>query len=103
MKNYEVEAIRRFTDGEVGVRREVGDKFVCTEQRYLVLKSKNAVKLLEEVKEEDLVVTEDTVQAVAAAILEEATEQEKTVEEVVEEIIEEASEEKPKNKKASKK
>lgn len=99
MKNYEVEAIRRFTDGEIGVRREIGDKFVCTEQRFLVLKSKNAVKLLEEVKEEDLIVTEDTVQAVASAIVEEAQEQDKTIEEVVNEIVEETVEEKPKKNK----
>ena len=51
-------------------------------------------------------ITEEEVQAVASAIIEEAEEQNKTVEEVVNEIVEESKEEvkpKPKKKKTSKK
>ena len=51
MKNYEVEAIMRFTDKEEGLTREPKDVFLCTKERFNVLKSKNAVKLIE-IKEE---------------------------------------------------
>lgn len=104
MNNYEVEAIMRFTDKKEGVRREVGDKFFCDEQRYNALKQKNAVKLVGVQTNIDDV-TEEEVQAVASAIVEEAQEQEKTIEEVVNEIVEESKEEvkpKPKKKKTSK-
>ena len=111
MKNYKVQAIMKFTDKEEnGIKRNVGDEFETTKERYEYLKFKNAVKLIEVqeaidnfVEEE---ITEEEVQAVASAIIEEAEEQNKTVEEVVNEIIEESKEEaKPKfkKKKSSKK
>lgn len=46
MKNYEVEAVICFNDKEEKIQRQVGDKFYCTEERYNVMKRKNAVKLL---------------------------------------------------------
>lgn len=85
MKNYEVEAIMRFTDKEAGIKREVGDKFVCAEKRYEFLKANNAVKLISVIEEEELLVTEDEVQAVDIG------------------IIEESVKEKPKKKRATKK
>ena len=102
MKNYKVEATMKFTDKEENVKRNVGDVFEVTELRYKFLKSNNAVKLIETVKE----ISEEEVQAVASAIVEEAEEQEKTIEEVVNEIIEESKEEtieKSKKKKSNKK
>lgn len=102
MKNYKVEATMKFTDKEENVKRNVGDVFEVTELRYKFLKSNNAVKLIETVEE----ISEEEVQAVASAIVEEAEEQEKTIEEVVNEIIEESKEEiieKPKKKKSNKK
>ena len=102
MKNYKVEATMKFTDKEENVKRNVGDVFEVTELRYKFLKSNNAVKLIETIEE----ISEEEVQAVASAIVEEAEEQNKSVEEVVNEIIEESKEEiieKPKKKKSSKK
>ena len=102
MKNYKVEATMKFTDKEENVKRNVGDVFEVTELRYKFLKSNNAVKLIETVEE----ISEEEVQAVANAIVEEAEEQKKTIEEVVNEIIEESKEEiieKPKKKKSNKK
>ena len=102
MKNYKVEATMKFTEKEENVKRNVGDVFEVTELRYKFLKSNNAVKLIETVEE----ISEEKVQAVASAIVEEAEEQEKTIEEVVNEIIEESKEEiieKPKKKKSNKK
>lgn len=103
MKNYKVEATMKFTDKEEdGIKRNVGDVFEVTELRYKFLKSNNAVKLIETIEE----ISEEEVQAVANAIVEEAEEQEKTIEEVVNEIIEESKEEiieKPKKKKSKKK
>lgn len=102
MKNYKVEATMKFTDKEENVKRNVGDVFEVTELRYKFLKSNNAVKLIETVEE----ISEEEVQAVASAIVEEAEEKEKTIEEVVNEIIEESKEEiieKPKKKKSNKK
>lgn len=52
MKNYKVEATMKFTDKEENVKRNVGDVFEVTEARYNFLKSNNAVKLIEIVKEE---------------------------------------------------
>jgi chorismate mutase len=105
MKNYEVEAVKCFTDKEECARRNVGDNFFCTEERYRVLKQKGAVKLLGVQTSIDDI-TEEEVQAVAVAIVEEAQEQDKTIEEVVNEIVEESKEEvkpKPKKKKSSNK
>ena len=91
MKNYEVEAIMRFTDKEEGLKREFGEKFFCTEERYKVLKSRNAVKLLGvQTSIEDI--TEEEVQAVAVAIKEQAEEQEKKVEQIIDDIVEEVVE-----------
>lgn len=53
MKNFEVEVIKCFTDKEECTRRNVGDKFFCTEERYDVLNQKGAVKLVEIAKEKD--------------------------------------------------
>ena len=106
MKNYKVEAIMKFTDKEENVKRNVGDKFETTKERYEFLKRNNAVKLIEIIEEEKEIINEEGVQAVASAIVEEAEEQNKSVEEIVNEIIEESNEEveeKPKKKKNSKK
>jgi hypothetical protein len=105
MKNYKVESIMRFTDKVEFVRRNAGEIFYCTEERYNFLKNKNAIKLIEIVEEKEEI-SEKEVQAVANAIVEEAIEQDKTIEEVVNEIVDEAVEEgfeKPKKKKTSKK
>jgi hypothetical protein len=110
MKNYKVQAIMKFTDKEENVKRNVGDEFETTKERYELLKSKNAVKLIGIQEDIDSIIkeeiTEEEVQAVASAIVEEAQEQDKTIEEVVNEIVEESKEEvksKPKKKKTSKK
>lgn len=48
MKNYKVEAIMKFTDKtENGIKRNVGDIFETTKERYEFLKQNNAVKLIE--------------------------------------------------------
>ena len=99
MKNYKVKAIMKFTDKEEDTKRIVNDEFECTKERYEYLKSKGAVILVEIVD----VITEEEVQAVANAIVEEAIEQDKSVEEIVKEIVVESEEEKPKKKKHSKK
>ena len=52
MKNYKVEAIMKFTDKEENVKRNVGDIFETTKERYEFLKKNNAVKLIEIVEEE---------------------------------------------------
>lgn len=84
MKNYKVQAIMKFTDKEEnGIKRNVGDEFETTKERYEYLKFKNAVKLIE-------------IQETIDNFVEEKT----TEEEVVNEIIEESKEEaKPKFKK----
>ena len=106
MKNYKVEATMKFTDKEENVKRNVGDVFEVTEARYNFLKSNNAVKLIEIVEEPKKDITEEEVQAVANAIVEQAEEDNKTVEEIVNEIVEESKEEiiaTPKKKKSSNK
>ena len=116
MKNYKVIATRYFKDSNeidektgLKIERQVNDEFYCTKERYEFLKSNNAVKLVEVQEDIDTAIkeiTEEEVQAVASAIVEEAKEQDKTIEEVVNEIIEESKEEvkpKPKKKKSSKK
>ena len=113
MKNYKVIATRSFKDSNeidkktgLKIERKVNDEFYCTKERYDFLKANNAVKLVEVQSIIDDIITEEEVQAVASAIVEEAEEQNKTVEEVVNEIVEESKEEvkpKPKKKKSSKK
>lgn len=63
MKNYKVEAIMKFTDKtENGIKRNVGDIFETTKERYEFLKQNNAVKLIEIVEEkEELVATEEPI------------------------------------------
>ena len=126
MKNYKVVATKCFKDSNeidektgLKVERQVNDEFYCTKERYEFLKANNAVKLVEiietikiEPKETKPIkfvekeITEEEVQAVASAIVEEAQEQDKTIEKVVNEIIEESKEEmieNPKKKKSNKK
>lgn len=109
MKNYKVKAILFFRDSSeidkktgLKVERKVNDEFYCTKERYEFLKANNAVKLVEVQSTIDDIITEEEVQAVASAIVEEAEEQNKTVEEVINEIVEETKP-KPKNKKSKKK
>ena len=109
MKNYKVIATRFFRDSNeidkktgLKVERQINDEFYCTKERYEFLKANNAVKLVEVQSTIDDIITEEEVQAVANAIVEEAEEQNKTVEEVVNEIVEETKP-KPKKKKSSKK
>ena len=67
MKNYKVEVTMKFTDKEENVKRNVGDVFETTKERYEFLKQNNAVKLIEimeEIKndspnEEDLQIDND--------------------------------------------
>ena len=63
MKNYKVEATMKFTDKEEnGIKRNVGDIFETTKERYEFLKQNNAVKLIEIVEEkEELVATEEAI------------------------------------------
>ena len=112
MKNYKVEATKYFVDSnerdeKTGLKKEryINDKFYCTKERYEYLKQNNAVKLIK-VEEPKKDITEEEVQAVANAIVEQAEENNKSVEEVVNEIVEESKEEiiaTPKKKKSSKK
>lgn len=92
MKNYKVEAIMKFTDKtENGIKRNVGDIFETTKERYEFLKQNNAVKLIEIVEEkEELVATKKT-------IIEEIPNATGEVEVVL------LNDEKPKKKKSSKK
>ena len=91
MKNYKVEATMKFTDKEENAKRNVGDKFETTKERYEFLKKNNAVKLIEVVEEKEELVA--------------------TVQEIIEEIpnatgeteIALLNDEKPKKKKNSKK
>ena len=60
MKNYKVKAIRFFRDSneideKTGrkIERKINDEFYCTKERYEFLKQNNAVKLVEELKEEN--------------------------------------------------
>ena len=52
MKNYKVEATMKFTDKtENGIKRNVGDIFETTKERYEFLKQNSAVKLIEIMEE----------------------------------------------------
>ena len=92
MKNYKVEATMKFTDKEEnGIKRNVGDIFETTKERYEFLKQNSAVKLIEIVEEkEELVATEE-------AIIEEIPNATGEVEVAL------LNEEKPKKKKPKKK
>lgn len=46
MKNFEVKVIRRFDDLQEGVKRQIGDIFKCTKERFEYLKANNAVELV---------------------------------------------------------
>lgn len=77
----------------------VGDTFDCDEDMYDYLMGNNSLNKavikkikIKEIKDE---VSEEQVQAVANAIVEEAEEQNKKVEEIVNEIVEESKEEIP--------
>lgn len=60
MKNYKVEAIMKFTDKtENGIKRNVGDIFETTKERYEFLKQKNAIKLIEIMEEPKKEIKED--------------------------------------------
>ena len=60
MKNYKVEAIMKFTDKEENsIKRNVGDIFETTKERYEILKQNNAVKLIEIVEESKKEIKED--------------------------------------------
>ena len=96
MKNYKVKAIMKFTDKEEDTKRIVDDEFFCTKERYEYLKSRGVITLVEIEK----IISEEEVQAIANAIVEEANEQEKSIEEIVDEIVEES---KTKTKKSKKK
>lgn len=89
MKKYKVRITREFTDKVEKVFREKGkvtEVFLCDEERYEYLLSKNAVRLVEVIEEKEE----------KKEIREEA---EKQIEEVFEEVIEEIVEKPKKSKK----
>lgn len=88
MKNYKVRITREFTDKVENVFREKGkitEVFLCDKERYEYLLSKNAVRLVEIIEEDE-----------KEEIREEA---EKQVEEVFTEVMEEIVEKPKKSKK----
>lgn len=55
MKNHKVQITRTFKDLEENILREIGtktEKFMCTKERYEILSSKGAVKLLSIIEKE---------------------------------------------------
>lgn len=58
MKNYVVEVITRFNDGEEKILREVGDVFKCTKERYEVLDKHQKVKLIEIEQVEEITINQ---------------------------------------------
>lgn len=95
MKNYKVEAIMKFTDKEENTKRNVGDQFNTTKERYDYLKSHNAVKLVE-IEE---VVIDEIVEDVVDDIIE-SEEVDEIIDNVVDEVVEEIIDKKKnKNKK----
>lgn len=73
-----------------------GDTFECSKEMSVYLTGKNplnlqVVKIIEVIPEKEEI-TEEDVQAVAKAIVEEAEERKETVENIVDEIIEETEE-----------
>ena len=105
MKECKVKVLKYFRDKEEKKERFVGEEFECTKERCNYLLEHNAVEIVKDVPE----ITEEEVQAVANAIVEEAIEQDKTIEEIVDEIVEEQKQDKlveeiiTKKKKTSKK
>jgi hypothetical protein len=90
MKNYKVEATMKFTDKEEnGIKRNVGDIFETTKERYEFLKQNNAVKLIE-------------IQETVESVIKEKKEYVVPVKQM-EELVEKAIIEKPKKKKSNKK
>lgn len=90
MKNYKVEAIMKFTDKEEnGIKRNVGDIFETTKERYEFLKANNAVKLVE-------------IQEIVESVIKEEKEYVVPVKQM-EELVEKAIIEKTKKKKSKKK
>ena len=89
MKEYKVRVLKYFRDKEEKKERFVGEEFECTKERCNYLLEHNAVEIVKDVPE----ITEEEVQAVANAIVEEAIEQDKAIEEIVDEIVEEAVDE----------
>ena len=51
MKNYKIKALIVFEDLEENKRREIGDEFLCTKERYEFLKNHNAVELVGKITE----------------------------------------------------
>lgn len=51
MKNYKVIALRDFNDALEKEPRTKGKEFECTKERYIYLKSKGAVELVEIIEE----------------------------------------------------
>lgn len=91
MKNYKVEAIMKFTDKEENTKRNVGDQFNTTKERYDYLKSHNAVKLVE-IEE---VVIDEIVEDVVDDIIE-SEEVDEIIDNVVDEVVEEIIDKKKK-------
>lgn len=94
MKNYKVEAIMKFTDKEENTKRNVGDQFNTTKERYDYLKSHNAVKLVE-IEE---VVIDEIVEDVVDDIIE-SEEVDEIINNVVDEVVEEIIDKKNKKNK----
>ena len=94
MKNYKVEAIMKFTDKEENTKRNVGDQFNTTKERYDYLKSHNAVKLVE-IEE---VVIDEIVEDVVDDIIE-SEEVDEIIDNVVDEVVEEIIDKKKKKNK----
>ena len=113
MKNYKVEAIMKFTDKEENAKRNVGDEFNTTKERYEYLKSKSAVKLLEIIEDydnEDFGIVQEweneeqdkTIDEIVDEVIE-SEEINKVIDKAVDETVEKLFKEKPKKKKHSKK
>ena len=91
MKNYKVEATMKFTDKEEnGIKRNVGDIFETTKERYEFLKKNNAVKLNEIIEE----IVDEVI---------ESKEINEVIDKVIDETIDKLFDEKPKKKKSKKK
>ena len=95
MKNYKVEAIMKFTDKEENTKRNVGDQFNTTKERYDYLKSHNAVKLVEI---EEVVIEEKIIEDVVDDVIE-SEEVDEITDNVVDEVVEEIIDKKKKNNK----
>ena len=59
MKNYVVEVVTTFNDGEEKILREVGDVFECRKERYEILDKHQKVKLVEIKKVEEVIINQD--------------------------------------------